>query len=108
MEQSDQRGERIVQEVTSWDGVTTRPERFGGTDFVVGRRSLGHVHGGELADIPFPRALRDQLVAEGRTGPHHVNPESTWTTLHIRSDADAAEAIALLRLNYDRITHRPT
>ena len=57
-----------------------------------------------MADIPFPRRVRDELVAEGRTGPHHVHPDSGWTTKYIRGDADADEVVALLRINYDRIT----
>jgi hypothetical protein len=45
-------------------------------------------------------------VAERRTGPHHVHPDSGWTTKYIRDDADADEVVELLRLNYDRIRER--
>jgi Luciferase len=100
------RGERIVDEVTSWPGITTDSGEFGETEFFLEGRAIGHVHGSHMADIPFPRRLRDQLVAEGRTGPHHVMPDSGWTTKYIRADADADEVVALLRLNYDRITER--
>ncbi len=103
---ADQRGQRIVREVTSWPGVVTDTGEFAETDFLVNRRSIGHVHGGHQADIPFPRRIRDELVAAGRTGPHHVYPGSGWTTLRIRSDEDAETAIELLRINYDRITKR--
>jgi Family of unknown function (DUF5519) len=96
----------ILREVTGWPGVTTRSGDFGETDFVVLGRSIGHVHGGHQADIPYPRRIRDELVAAGRTGPHHVHPSSTWTTLYIRDDSDAQTAIDLLRLNYDRIRAR--
>jgi hypothetical protein len=96
----------ILREVTGWPGVTTRPGDYGETDFVLRGRSIGHVHGGHQADIPFPRRIRDELVGAGRTGPHHVHPDSTWTTLHIRDDRDARTAVELLRINYDRITTR--
>jgi Family of unknown function (DUF5519) len=102
----DERAEQILREVTGWPGVTTDTGQYGETDFVVAGRSIGHVHGGHQADIPFPRRIRDDLVAAGRTGPHHVHPDSGWTTLYIRTDADADEAIALLRINYDRVSHR--
>jgi hypothetical protein len=98
--------ERIRREMTGWPGVTTAAGEYGETDFVVDGRSLGHVHGGHQADIPFPRRIRDELVAVGRIGPHHVHPDSGWTTLYIRTDADAQEAIELLRINYDRIIQR--
>src|SRR5262245_5194918 len=100
------RGERIVEEVTSWPGITTDFGEFGETEFLLDGRALGHVHGSHMADIPFPRRIRDRLVAEGRTGPHHVHPDSGWTTKYMRDDADADEVIALLRVNYDRITER--
>ena len=87
-------------------GWPRRRVSLGETDFVVRGRSIGHVHGGRPADIPFPRRIRDELVAAGRTGPHHVHPDSGWTTLYIRDDHDAQTAIDLLRLNYDRITVR--
>jgi hypothetical protein len=100
------RGERILQEVTSWPGVTTSVGEFGETELHVHGRQIGHVHGDWQADIPFPRKLRDELVAAGRTGPHHVYPRSTWTTRRIHDDADAEGVIELLRINYDRVTRR--
>ncbi len=102
----DERAEHILREVTGWPGISTATGQYGETEFVVGGRSIGHVHGGYQADIPFPRRIRDELVAAGRTGPHHVHPDSGWTTLYIRTDAEADEAIALLRINYDRVGHR--
>jgi Family of unknown function (DUF5519) len=103
---ADERGERIRRTVTAWPGISTGVGDFGETEFLLDGRSIGHVHGGHIADIPFPRPVRDELVAAGRTGPHHVHPDSGWTTLHIRTDADVDETIALLRLNHDRITAR--
>lgn len=105
-EAADRRGRHIVASVTSWDGIETDTGEFNETEFLLRGRSIGHVHGGHQADIPFPRRVRDELVEQGRTGPHHVLPDSGWTTLYIRSDADAETAIDLLRINYDRITQR--
>jgi Family of unknown function (DUF5519) len=100
------RGERIVHEVTSWPGITTDSGEFGETEFPLDGRAIGHVHGSHMADIPFPRRVRDELVRDGRTGPHHVHPDSGWTTKYIRTDGDADEVVELLRINYDRITAR--
>ena len=96
------RGARIAHEVGSWDGVTVSPHRFGGVEFRVGRRELGHVHGDRLADLPFPIAIRRELVAAGRAEPHHILPQSGWISLWIRHDADVDTAIELFRLNYER------
>jgi hypothetical protein len=84
------RAERIRGAVTAWAGIATAAGEYGETEFLMNGRSIGHVHGGHQADIPFPRRIRDELVAAGRTGPHHVHPDSGWTTLYIRTDADAA------------------
>jgi Family of unknown function (DUF5519) len=37
--------EAVRAAVASWDGVTTHDHRFGGIEFRVGRRELGHLHG---------------------------------------------------------------
>jgi hypothetical protein len=92
----------IVREVTSWPGVTTGRHRFGGTEFRLGRRELGHLHGSGLADLPFPLLVRDDLVATGRAQPHHIYPESGWVSYPIDSATDVVPVVALFRLNYDR------
>jgi hypothetical protein len=94
--------QRIVREVSMWPNVTVQPHRFGGVEFRVGRRELGHLHGSRWADLPFPVRVRDELIAAGRAEPHHVLPESGWITVRIRNDRDVAPVIELFRMNYDR------
>jgi luciferase-like monooxygenase len=100
------RGERIIETITGWPGVTTGIGRFGETELYVEGRSIGHVHGDDQADIPYPRRIRDELVAAGRAEPHHIHPESTWITRYIRSDDEADEVVDLFRINYDRVRER--
>ena len=97
---------RITKQVTSWDGVTTSSHRYGGVEFRLGRVELGHVHGDYLADLPFPKATRDELVSSGRAEPHHVLPDTGWVSRRIDSDADVQDVIALFRLNYQRVARR--
>jgi hypothetical protein len=99
-------GRRIDEVVSSWDGVTRHLHRFGGVEFRFGRVELGHVHGDRLADLPFPKATRDELVSAGRAEPHHVLPNSGWVSRWIRSDGDVDEVIELFRLNYVRVSAR--
>jgi luciferase-like monooxygenase len=96
----------IEEAVLSWDGVSGEPHRFGGVEFRLGKVELGHLHGDRLADLPFPKKVRDELVESGRAGPHHVLPDSGWVSRSIRDEADVTEVIALFRLNYDRLTAR--
>lgn len=85
----------------SWDGVTAHPHRFGGTEFRLGTREIGHVHGDHLLDIPFPKKVRDELVATGRAQPHHVLPESGWISFYLRQEPDVEAAIELLRRSFE-------
>ena len=94
--------QQIVREVSAWDGVIVAPHRYGGTEFRVGRRELGHLHGGRLADLPFPIRIREQLVAAGDAEIHHVLPESGWVSVHIHVPADVPRVVRLFRLNYER------
>jgi len=98
---------RIEHELASWDGVVAAPHRFGGIEFRVGRREIGHLHGSTLADLPFPVFIRKQLVESGRAEPHHVLPKSGWISYRIRGEQDVAAVIELFRLNYERPWHRP-
>jgi hypothetical protein len=99
---------RIHDEVTSWDGVEANSHRFGGVEFMMGRIEIGHIHGDKLADLPFPKKVRDELIESGRAQPHHVLPESGWVSRRIKSESEVDDVIALFRLNYDRIAARRT
>jgi hypothetical protein len=94
--------ERIEHEIGSWPGVTTHEHRFGGVEFRLGRREIGHLHGARWADLPFHKGIRDMLVDTGRAQPHHVLPHTGWVSKQIRSHADVDEVIELFRLSYER------
>jgi hypothetical protein len=91
----------VQAEVASWDGVTTHQHRFGGIEFRLGSLELGHLHA-TIADLPFPRRIRDELVASGRARPHHVLPDSGWLTAPMRTASEVAGVIELFRQNYER------
>jgi hypothetical protein len=93
--------EQITQTTLAWEGVTAHAHRFGGTEFRLGRREIGHIHGDYLVDIPFPKKVRDEIVAAGRAEPHHVLPQSDWVSFYLREPADVARAIALLRQSFE-------
>jgi hypothetical protein len=95
-------GQRITETVSSWPDVETAPHRFGGVEFKLGRRELGHIHGDRIADLPFPKRVRDELIAEGRARPHHVLPDTGWITTPIATPPEAENAIELFRLSYER------
>jgi len=93
--------EAVRDVVAQWEGVTVHKHRFGGVELRIGRRELGHLHE-KFADLPFPRPVRDELVAAGRAKPHHILPNSGWVTVPMRNPAEIAGVIEIFRLNYER------
>ena len=56
----------IVQKILEWPGVTTEPNRFGGIEFLVDNKEMGHIHGERLADLPFPVKIRECLIGSDK------------------------------------------
>ncbi|HEY3288872.1 MAG TPA: luciferase family protein [Anaerolineae bacterium] len=92
---------QINQAVAGWEGVTLQPHRFGGTEYLLGKREFGHIHGNSLIDIPFPTRVARELVAAGRAEPHHILPDSGWVSFYLREEADIQRGIDLLRMSYE-------
>ncbi|HEV7804304.1 MAG TPA: luciferase family protein [Solirubrobacteraceae bacterium] len=92
----------IRRELLAHDDVVEATHRFGGIEFRLGRRELGHLHGEHLADLPFPRHVRDELVAAGRAVPHHVLPESGWVSRRVQGPDDVDAVVELFRMSYER------
>lgn len=93
--------ERITKTVTAWEGVMVKPHRFGDVEYAIGKREIGHIHGDHLVDIPFPKKVRDKIVAAGRARPHHILPETGWVSFYLREDGDIENAIDLLRESFE-------
>jgi predicted DNA-binding protein (MmcQ/YjbR family) len=91
----------ITQTLTSWEGVSTAPHRFGGVEYLLGTRELGHIHGDHLVDIPFPKKVRDEVVNAGLAEPHHILPETGWISFYLREESDVQKVLALLRRSYE-------
>jgi predicted DNA-binding protein (MmcQ/YjbR family) len=93
-------GQIIEQTVISWPGVSVQPHRFGGREFNLDTREIGHIHGDKLVDIPFPKKVRDELVNASEANAHHILPESGWISFYIREEGDVGRAIKLLEKSY--------
>jgi hypothetical protein len=92
--------EKIALAMRELPGVRSEPHRFGGTEYRLARREIGHVHGDHLVDIPFTKKIREELVAEGKAERHHVLPESGWVSIYLRQAADLERAIGLLQFSF--------
>ena len=96
----------IVQKILEWPGVTTEPNRFGGIEFLVDKKEMGHLHGERLFDLPFTIKIRENLVASGQALPHHIYPESGWVSYWIRNSGDIPAVINLFKSQYERLKSR--
>ena len=94
----------IVRQVETaaaeWPGVTVHDHRFGGREFRLGTREVGHLHGDRQADIAYPRPVRDAVVGAALAGPHHLFPDSGWVTYRVDGPTSADRVVDLLRLSY--------
>jgi hypothetical protein len=96
--------EKIKKEILGWPNVTAEQHKFGGVEFRLNKREMGHIHGDRLADLPFPMKTRNDLVKSGRASPHHVMPQSGWVSYWIeKGEEDVAAIIGLFRLRYEQL-----
>ena len=95
---------KVQKELLSWPGVTIHDHRFGGIEFRVNGREMGHMHGDRLADLPFPKDVGKKLIVEGKALPHHVLPQSGWISYYIKGIEDIPGTIELFQMQYERMT----
>jgi hypothetical protein len=89
----------LVQQVERWPLVSIHEHRFGGVEFRVGAREVGHVHDFGIVDIPLRVRVRDALIRAGGAERHHWLPNSGWTTVRA-GECGSDNALQLLRLSY--------
>ena len=84
----------------SWAGVSAHPHRFGGTEYRLGKREIGHIHGERLVDVPLTKKARDRAILEGKAEAHHLLPETGWVSIWLKSEKNLQDAIELLERSY--------
>jgi hypothetical protein len=91
---------QVEAAAAEWPGITVHDHRFGGREFRLGTREVGHLHGDRQADIAYPRPVRDAVVGADLAGPHHLFPDSGWVTYRVDGPTSADRIVDLLRLSY--------
>jgi Luciferase len=94
--------DKISAQVGNWEGIVSARHRFGGTEFLLEGREIGHVHNFGLVDIGYSRAIRDYLVSENLAEPHHIYPDSALTSFYVNAEKDVEHALWLFRLSFLR------
>jgi hypothetical protein len=100
---SGNEGAGLIEELLTWAGVTMHPHRFGGLEFQLKGKEIGHIHGNRLFDLLLPKSDRDRWIEEGKARPHHMYPDSGWVSVYLNTEQDVAHAIEIARSKYDQI-----
>ncbi|SRR5258706_73314 len=92
--------DEIENEVLSWKKTSAHLHKFGGIQFNLNGKEIGHIHSNGLLDILFSKEVKMQFVKEGRVNEHHIFKNSGWISFYIRTIDDKNLAIELLRRSY--------
>jgi hypothetical protein len=84
-----------------WAYVTAEPHRFGGIEFRLNKREMGHIHGHRVADLPFQMDVRNKLVDSGRVSAHGFLTQAGWVSYWIKGEQDISDVIELFKMRYD-------
>lgn len=90
----------IEHEVLSWQHTSLQVHKFGGTQFNLRERELGHIHGNGLLDVLFSRKMKAELLEKYPVKDHHIFKNSGWISFRVQHERDKKVAIELLRYSY--------
>ncbi|TFE23972.1 luciferase family protein [Cohnella luojiensis] len=99
-------GTGLTEELLSWTGVTIHPHRFGGVEYQLNGKEIGHLHGDRLFDLLLPKSERDRWIEDVKARPHHMYPDSGWVSVYLNTEQDVAHAIEIARSKYDQMNLR--
>lgn len=92
--------DEIENEVLSWQHTSLHIHKFGGTQFNLRGKELGHIHGNGLLDVLFSRKMKAELSERYPVKDHHIFKNSGWISFQVQTEDDKKVAIELLRCSY--------
>lgn len=98
--------ESLEARVSEWPSVNVSIHKFGGRQFNVHQKEIGHVHSNGVLDLIFDRATKAALLRSCAAKDHHVFKDSGWISFYIRSEKDVDKALELLALSYRRTVEK--
>jgi hypothetical protein len=98
--------DEIEAEVLTWKYASISLHKYGGTQFNVDRKEIGHIHSNGLMDVLLKKSLKRELLQAGRITNHHTFNNSGWISFYIRNDSDRDYAIRLLKLSGCKSIHK--
>jgi hypothetical protein len=90
----------IIKEIKTWEGISIHTHRYGGIEFRIKNKEIGHLHGGGLLDILFDKDTKDELFKNKQISEHHVFKNTGWGSFYICENSDFQEIIHLLKISF--------
>ena len=93
--------DEIEKQVLTWEGTSVSVHKFGGLQFDLGKKEIGHIHGNGMLDMLLNVEMRKQLEKEGRAKEHHTFKGTGWISFLIKTESDRDFALELLQRSYE-------
>src|SRR5262245_42894556 len=94
--------QELRQRILSLPGVNERPNAGIHEDaFFIGPTMFMHIHGYGHCDIRLPKAMQEQVLAEGKARRHRWAPGAGYVTFIVNSEKDLAPAMELIQLSQE-------
>lgn len=94
--------DEIEAEVLSWGNIRALTHKYGGLQFNLGNRELGHIHSNGLLDMLLNRNIKAELMAkDARIKDHHSFKNSGWISVYITDQDDKELALYLFKVARD-------
>jgi len=92
--------DKIEREISSWPGIYMTSHKYGGMQFNINKKEIGHIHGSGILDILFSRSIKQTLISREIALEHHSFKNSGWVSFYIQKSEDVTTALKLFEWGY--------
>lgn len=86
----------LEQEILTWEGITPALHHYGGIQFNLYDKEIGHLHGNGMLDILFSRKIKAELLHSMNVSEHHTFKNSGWISFAITQVVENASRLGHL------------
>ena len=92
--------QKLIRNISQWPEIEIHGHTYGGTEFRLFNKSIGHIHSNGMLDLPFVKTLRKALLDKDLVQLHHVHSSINWVSYSIQTNQDLEKAELLLLVSY--------